>query len=138
MGCDVLTVSPDRESGFTLIELIVALAILTTVILGLSLSAGSLGVVSANAEVDAAAVQAVEDRITLVSLDDRYEALDSLYTATESGLPNLPGATRETAVTRIQTTDGSGNVLDYHRVTVSVSGGPLSRKFARTIAVAAP
>lgn len=127
-----------QENGFTLIEVIVALVLLISVILGLSLSAGSLGVVSANAEIDAAAMQAVEDRLTLISLDSRYPALDSLYTATESGLPSLPGSSRSTQVKRVQATDTAGKVLDYYQITVKVSGGLLHRDFVRTSVIGAP
>ena len=127
-----------REEGFTLIELVVALVLLISVVLGLSLSAGSLGVVSANAEINAAAMQAVEDRLTLIGIDSRYPALDSLYTATESALPSLPGSTRTTLLTRVQSADSAGKVLDYYQVTVSVSGGLLHRNFVRTAVIGAP
>lgn len=126
------------EGGFTLIELIVALVLLISVILGLSLSAGSLGVVSANAELDAAAMQAVEDRLTLIGIDTRYPTLDSLYAATEGSMPGLPGSTRTTQMTRVQSTDSAGKVLDYYQVTVKVSGGLLNRDFVRSAVIGSP
>ncbi len=127
-----------REDGFTLIETLVALVLLVSVILGLSLSAGRLGVISADADVDAAAMQAVEDRLALIAMDQRYSDLSTLYTGTESGLPGLPGSTRVTTINHVQATDTAGKVLDYREISVKVSGGRLNRSFVRTIALGAP
>jgi len=123
------------RAGFTMVEVIVALVILSTAVLGLAGSATRLTAAAAGAERRAQALYAVEDRIDRIEMDGRYAQLDSLYSGVEAGVP-LPGLTRTTSVTHVNTT--SPTPLDYRVVTVVVSGTGLISAVERSLTVAAP
>ena len=123
------------RGGFTVVEVIVALVILTTAVLGLAGSATRLTAAAATAEVRAQAVYAADDRIGRIEMDRRYALLDSLYEAVENGVPG-PGFVRSTTVEHIQVT--SPDTLDYLMVTVNVTGPGLTVPVKRTLVVAAP
>ena len=124
------------RSGFTLVEVIVALLLLTTAVLGLAGSATTLATTSATAELRALALQSVEDRLARIRMDPRYGELDSLYAGVESGLFSIPGITRTTTVTHV--TQTTPLVLDYRRIAVSVEGTMLTKPISRQIVIAAP
>ena len=122
-----------KERGFTLIEVIVALAILLVVMVGLVTMTGKTSNIAAVNDRQEAAMQLVNDRIDQVRADPNYRTLDSVYATTESSFPTLPGYSRTTQIVR--TTSGSN---DYKRITVTVSGPGLSAAIARTVTMAAP
>jgi len=126
----------DERDGFTLIEVIVALVILSTAVLGLGVSASKLATSAASAEIRAVALQSVEDQIARVRLDPRYTSLDSLYAGVEDSVLGLGGYTRTTTVTRVQS--GSPVTLDYTRIGVVVAGPHLTPSISREITISAP
>lgn len=128
--------SAAATGGFTLIEVVVALVILSTAVLGLAASASRLATASAAAELRALALEGAEDRIARVRLDPRYGGLDSLYTGTDTDLFGIPGLTRTTRVIHVQL--GSPGAVDYKRVSVTVTGPMLDPPLSRQIIVAAP
>lgn len=123
------------RAGFTIVEVIVALVILATAVLGLAGSVTRLTAAAAGSERRAQAVYSVEDRLDRIEMDGRYDALDSLYVAVESDTP-LPGLSRTTAVTHVDT--DSPTPRDYRVVTVTVAGIGLVAPVARTLIIAAP
>lgn len=123
------------RGGFTMVEVIVALVILSVAVLGLAGSATQLTTSAANAEVRAQATYAAQDRIGLIEMDGRYALLDSLYEGVESDIP-ASGFTRTTTVEHVSTT--SPDTLDYRVVTVAVAGPGLTAPVERTLMVAAP
>ncbi|MEQ9569766.1 MAG: prepilin-type N-terminal cleavage/methylation domain-containing protein [Longimicrobiales bacterium] len=127
-----------RSGGFTLVEVTIALVILAVAVLGMAASAGVLGRYSAEAEVRALAMQAVQDRISLVKVDPRYGELETLYAGSESDLPGLDGFTRTTTVTRVNQTVSGGGTLDYKVISVVVTGDVLSAPLSRRFTVGAP
>lgn len=127
-----------NESGFTLIEIIIAILLLTTAVLGIAASSGQMIGPAGEAEIEFQALQAVEDRITLISLDPRYVVLDSLYEGSEEGLPGLTGLVRTTTITRRQTQMQTGKVLDFTDVIVVVAGPGLANPVSRKLVVGAP
>lgn len=124
--------------GFTLVEVTIALVILAVAVLGMAASAGVLGRYSAEAEIRALAMQAVQDRISLVKVDPRYSELESLYAGEETDLPGLDGFTRKTTVTRVNQTLSGGGTLDYKVISVVVTGDELLEPLSRRFTVAAP
>lgn len=128
----------EERSGFTLVEVVVALVILSTAVLGLALSGATLTTSATSAELRALAIEAADDRIAHVRLDMRYAALDSLYAGEESNIlgDSYPGYKRTTQVTRVR--EGSPVTLDYTRVRIQVSGPHLETPVSRQITVAAP
>jgi prepilin-type N-terminal cleavage/methylation domain-containing protein len=125
-----------KKNGFTLVELIVSVVILGTAILGLSSSTARLTRVALDAEKNALALQACEDRIARIRLHPIYPELDSLYT--ESGTPvvGLEGFSRTTQITRvIEDGEREGKFVDFTRVTVLVSGPTLGKPVSRTVTI---
>lgn len=125
-------------AGFTLIEICIAIVILTAAVLGLAASSGQMLSPVNDAESDFVALQYVEDRLAEIRLDPRYGVLDSLYAATETVLPALTGAQRVTAFARTRTLQTSGKYVDYWTVVVTVSGGRVRAPVFRKLLVAAP
>ena len=126
--------SVDR-SGFSLVEVVVALVILSTAVLGLASSASRLTTTAAAAQVRALAMESVQDRLARVRLDPRYGALDSLYTGTDVDLFGIPGLTRTTRVVHVLQASPS---LDYKQILVTVTGPTLESPVSRVIVIAAP
>jgi prepilin-type N-terminal cleavage/methylation domain-containing protein len=126
-----------NRQGFTLVEMTVALVILAIGILGIASSASRLGQVSTTAQVEAMALQSVQDRVSMVLLHPNYAKLDSLYSKTEDNIP-ATGFQRVTKVTRTITTGSGGQKTDMSSITVTVSGARLANPISRTQTVGAP
>jgi prepilin-type N-terminal cleavage/methylation domain-containing protein len=122
-----------QRRGFSLVELVVALTILTVVLLALITLTGRTMHTAVIADIEQAALQLVSDRTDEVLSDPRYDALDSLYAGTETNFPTMSDLTRTTVVLHVL-----DSIQDYKRVTVSVTGSALRAPIARTISVAAP
>lgn len=126
------------RQGFTLIEVVVALVILSTAVLGLAATAGRLSTAASSAELRALALESVEDRLARVRLDPRYGLLDSIYTGTETDVlgTETPGYSRKTTISHVQ--QGNPVSVDYTKILVEVTGPMLSPPIARQITIAAP
>lgn len=124
-----------RDRGFTLIELMVALVIFAVVVLGLGAATSQFVHTVAVGQRRAAAIQLVEGRIETVQMNPNYGALDTLYAGTETDFPTFEGLKRETRIVHV---GGSGQLLDYKKVTVIVTGPGLAEPVSRTIVVSAP
>ncbi len=133
MSCAALR----REGGFTMVEMIIAIVVLSVGVLALSASATRLSELSRNAEIEALALQAVEDRMARILLHPAYSELDSLYTESSGTIPGLPGYTRKTQISRIVQVGTSGTT-DYTVIMVSVEGPALSEPVSRTVVIGAP
>jgi prepilin-type N-terminal cleavage/methylation domain-containing protein len=125
-----------RRDGFTLVEICIAIVILTVGILGLGASTSRLLNPMNQAELEFLALEAVEDRLSVMRLDPRYGLLDSIYGGTETNLPGLTGLSRVTTLTRTQTNMPAGGVLDFKTIVVTVSGGRLATPVSRKLIVA--
>jgi len=128
--------TPRERAGFTLVEVIVALVILATAVLGFASSASQLAMSSATAELRALALEGVEDRLARVRLDPRYGGLDTLYAGVDTDLFGVEGLTRTTSVVHVQT--AAPGAVDYRRITVTVTGPLLTPPVSRQIIIAAP
>lgn len=127
----------NREGGFTMVEVTIALVVLAIGILGIASSAGRLGQVNATAQAEAVALQAVQDRIAMVMLHPNYGKLDSIFSKTENNVPSN-GYKRVTKVTRKQTAGSGGKIIDYSDIQVTVTGPGLLSAVSRTQTVGAP
>lgn len=126
-----------NRQGFTIVEMIVAILILTTAILGMGASAGYMVQAASGAGARSEALQMVEGRISQIVMDPRYEVLDSLYGGTETDLPGLEAYDRVTTITQTKTLL-DGRYTDYKEVMVTVSGPGLPEGISRTTIVGAP
>jgi prepilin-type N-terminal cleavage/methylation domain-containing protein len=135
MATQLLTVSDRR--GLTLIEVIVALVILTSVLLGLARFAVGFTRGVTNADARTVAVNLVSQRISEVRAQPNYSGLETTYNGTESTIPGFPGYTR---VTNIVRTGGPRPTFtnDYKTVTVSVTAPGVAQPISKTVVVAAP
>jgi prepilin-type N-terminal cleavage/methylation domain-containing protein len=127
-----------EQEGFTLVEIVIAILILTVAILGLASSTSQMLQPTGDAEIEFIALQSVEDKLAEISLDPRFGLLDSIYAGTDSLTAVLPGAARTTAFTRTTTAGSGGKLLDYWTVVVTVSGGRLSSAISRKLLIGAP
>ena len=125
------------DGGFTLIEVTIAILLLTAAVLGIAGTTGHMLVPVANAELEFEALQSVEDRLAQIRLDPRYAALDSIYEGRTTGLPGLTDITRTTTVTRKQITQSGGKIWDYTEIVVTMSGGRLSSDIYRMLIIGA-
>jgi prepilin-type N-terminal cleavage/methylation domain-containing protein len=133
MEAEVLMRPRVTGAGFTLVEVVLALVMLSVVLLGST--ATSAGLIRA-AGTDRRASQAgaaVDARISLLRQWPDYAVLES-FAGTEPDTP-LPGWQRRTTVAR---TGGVGQPNDFKRITVTVEGTGLSAPVVRSITVAAP
>jgi len=123
-----------NSSGFTLIEVVLALTILLVVMVGLATTTGKTAHVAVTSDRQEAAIELVQDKLDHIRVDPNYVALDTTYGGTEGSFPTLPGYARVTVFQRVTT---SGN--DFKRITVTVTGPGLpTAGIARTVTVAAP
>lgn len=120
-----------NRRGFTLIEIMIALVILSIAILGMATATGQFMHVVTVGQARAAATQLAEQRIEVVQMDPNYNLIDSTYAGTETSFPGLSGYTRITTVQAINDT------LVYKVVTVRVIT-PTADTIKRTVIVAAP
>lgn len=127
-----------REEGFTLVEMMIALVILTVAILGVAGSTSRMSVRAAETELRSMAIQAVEDQVALVSMDPRYGKLDSIYSGTESNPAGLDGFSRATDLSTVTVTLPSGKTVSYQKLTVTVSGPRLDESVGRAVVLGAP
>jgi len=121
----------------TLIEIMIALTILATVLLGMGQFAFNFSRIERQSEARTIAVELAEARLSAVRASPNYSGLAANFAATETSITGFPGFTRTTTVTH------TGGPLptyttDYTTVTVSVTGPPLKTPVTKTIVVAAP
>lgn len=125
-----------NDRGFTLVELIISIVILAVAILALGSSTASLTTVAREAEVNALAIQACEDRIERIRLHPIYQQLDSLYSESQSDIAGMAGFKRSTSITRIiRDGEREGKFIDFTRITVKVEGPGLRSPASRTVSI---
>lgn len=125
------------RAGFSLVEAMVALVILTVGLVGMQVVTTRYVRIVTTSDRQAVALQLVRDRLEQVRTDPEYTQLGTRYQGTEEDIPELPGLRRETVVRRVQQQIGEGT-MDYTQVTVTVSGSGLNAPVARTLSVGAP
>jgi prepilin-type N-terminal cleavage/methylation domain-containing protein len=121
------------KRGFTLIEVIVAIAILGGVTLAIGAATAKLVHTTQDDRIATQAAAAAEAQLALVQVWPEYATIDSAFAGTTSNSP-MTGWTRTTTVVR---TGGGGQANDYKKVTVSVTGPGLTAPVKRSITIAA-
>jgi prepilin-type N-terminal cleavage/methylation domain-containing protein len=123
------------KNGFTLVEVMIALVILMVVVVGFLSTSGRLSHTVATSDRLEAAIRLAHDRLDVVRLEPQYAQLESLFVATETTFPTLPGFVRTTQIVRV---GGPGQPTDHKKITITVSGPGLISPVKRTGTVAAP
>lgn len=129
--------SGGNRDGFTIIEVILALLLLSFTVLGFQAATGEIIHYAVQSDRETVATQLVEDRLDLIRLDPAYAELESRYGETRTSLPEYAGLIRSTTITRTYADQPTG-VLDYRTITVTVDGPGLRAPVSRTVIVAAP
>ena len=121
------------SAGFTLVEVLIALAMLSVVLLAAAASTTKyLGVITRNRmRIQAAAV--ADAQIAKVRVSPAYDSLTVRFDSTRSGVP-FAGYTRSTRIIRT----GAGSTTDVTKIRVTVSGPELSSPVVRYATIAAP
>ncbi|HEX7118548.1 MAG TPA: prepilin-type N-terminal cleavage/methylation domain-containing protein [Longimicrobiales bacterium] len=127
----------ETRGGFTIVELLVALVLLTVGVLGLQMVTGRMLRTVSTLDRRAIAAQIAEDRIEQVRADPSYGSLTVRYGEEAAPLPEYPGLTRETLVVRQRDSTETG-VTDFTRITVVVEGAGLSSPVTRSVSVGRP
>lgn len=123
--------------GFTLVEVLLALVLLSFMVMGFQAATGEIIRQSAESDHASVAARLVENRLDRIRLDPEYERLEGRYAGREDSVPSYPGLSRTTTIRRTRAESGRG-VLDYVTVTVTVAGPGLGDPVSRTVVIAAP
>jgi prepilin-type N-terminal cleavage/methylation domain-containing protein len=129
--------------GLSLVEVVVALAILGTVMLGLGMFSAKMSQATSGSRLRILAGQLANDRIDSVKTAPRYSMIESVFVKTETSVHDpafgKTGAspeifTRQTWVTRVggKVTD----TTDFKLVTVQVSSPNMQGTIRKTTAIA--
>jgi prepilin-type N-terminal cleavage/methylation domain-containing protein len=120
-----------RRSGMTLIEVMIALVILTGALLGMGKFITSFSHATSDGALSSVASDLVLDRLETIKGSNSYALLDS-YNATEMTIPGFTGYKRVTQVTRTLNA-----TTDYKAVTVTVSNPGLNTPVKKSTIIAA-
>jgi prepilin-type N-terminal cleavage/methylation domain-containing protein len=120
-----------RRSGMTLIEVMIALVILTGALLGMGKFITSFSHATSDGALSSVASDLVLDRLETIKGSTAYVSLDA-YAVTESAITGFAGYKRVTQVTR--TLDAT---QDYKAITVTVSNPALSTPVKKSTIIAA-
>jgi prepilin-type N-terminal cleavage/methylation domain-containing protein len=137
MATQVLTHQSAGERGVTLIEVIIAMVILTVVLLGMGSFAVRFTRTVQAADARTVAVMLASQRISEVRSQPNYGGLETAYNGTESTIAGFPGYTRSTQIVRTGGPKPTYN-QDYKTVTVAVTAPGITTAIAKTVIVAAP
>jgi prepilin-type N-terminal cleavage/methylation domain-containing protein len=131
-----------RESGFTLVELAVAITIMSAALLAVPLAGAKFSNIVSTNRIRNEANALADAWVARCRVEPNYVALDSNVVGKCRGTVTNLGTyafTRTTTVTTDATLSGIADSLnDYKRVTVVVDGGGLATPVRRTITIAKP
>jgi prepilin-type N-terminal cleavage/methylation domain-containing protein len=121
------------DQGFTLMEVIMAVTILSTVTLMMAAPASKFLSTTAKSQRRIAASAAADAQIALVRMYPNYDSLRVKFDSTKTNFP-FPGFTRTTQVIR----SNAGANGDVTRAVVTITGPGLTTPIKRTATIAAP
>jgi prepilin-type N-terminal cleavage/methylation domain-containing protein len=134
--------APRRRSGMTLIEVIMAVMILSGVLIGLSNFTRRFQHLTTNHDVLAVASELASARIAAVELHRTYATLASTFSgttetsATSSANPSMSGFPGYTRTTTVAATDSSYKAR-YVTVTVTVTHAATATTVTKSLVIAA-
>jgi prepilin-type N-terminal cleavage/methylation domain-containing protein len=125
---------PRGRRGMTLIEIMVAMAILTGAMLGMGSFVVNFVREVSTTNVRTTAGQLVADRLEQVKTAPRYVDIDN-YATTETTIAGFPRYSRQTLVKQVG--GGVKDLWDYKIVTVIVNAPALSKPMRKSTVIAA-
>jgi prepilin-type N-terminal cleavage/methylation domain-containing protein len=120
-----------RRGGMTLIEVMIALVILTGALLGMGKFITSFSHATSDGALSSVASDLVLDRLETIKGSNSYAALDG-YAATETAITGFTGYKRVTQVTRVLDA-----TEDYKAITVTVTNPGLNLPVKKSTIIAA-
>lgn len=123
------------RAGMTLIEIMIALVILSSVMLGMGSFMAAYGHAVGTGSARASARELVAERIEYVKGATNYTTIEPTYGGTETGIPGYPDFTRRTLVRRVGGLPGDR--FDHKIITVVVDGPGLEKPVKKTSVIAA-
>ncbi|GAC1465268.1 MAG: hypothetical protein PVSMB8_17170 [Vulcanimicrobiaceae bacterium] len=124
--------------GFTLVEVMFALVILASAVLGLGVFAGRQAHTLAESRSRSTAGTLVVEQLEKIKGVQQYAQVDGVYAGMiENPVPGHAGYVRTTYVTRVQVVPPNPSPIDYKLVTVSVTAPGLAGTVKKTTAIAA-
>jgi len=124
-------VTPSARRGMTLIEVMIALSIITTSMLGLGAFLPNFMHVSAQGTILSAASDLAVSRVETIKTWPTYSSLAATFNATETSFSSCLGCKRVTLITHTSTT-----TADYETVSVTVSGPNITTPVEKTTVIA--
>lgn len=122
------------RAGMTLIEIVIAVTILSGALLGLAMFASRMVRGVSDSQAKTTAAELAGERLEMVKLTGSYASIDT-FVLTETSLgAGYPGYSRQTQVQRVNA--GVSDTLDYKIVTVTVRGQLLPQPVKRTTIIA--
>jgi prepilin-type N-terminal cleavage/methylation domain-containing protein len=140
MGAEVLRERPAAGGalrGMTLIEIIIALTILSTVLLSMGQFAFNFSRIERQSEARTIAVNLADQRLSEVRASPNYSGMEANYAGTEGSISGFPGYQRATTIIH---TGGPRPTYtnDFKTVTVTVTAPTLASPVTKTVVVASP
>jgi len=123
------------RKGMTLIEVMIAVTILSTAMLGIAGFMGKFAHIVAVSDVKNTANEIASQRLEEIKSAPRYSAIDTLYPGTTAMSSPYVGYTRTTVVSH--TGGGAADLYDYKTITVTVANPRLDVPIKRTTMIAA-
>ncbi len=120
-----------RRRAMTLVEVMIALVILTGALVGMGKFIAGFSHSTTDGSLTSTASDLVLDRLELVKASSPYSSLSS-YAATESSIPGFANFTRLTQVVRTNTAQ-----TDYTTVTVTVSNVAMYKPVKKSTVISA-
>jgi prepilin-type N-terminal cleavage/methylation domain-containing protein len=124
-----------ERRGFTLIEVMLAVVLLSIVLVSVARYTGQFLHTVSISTVRTVAADVARERIGLVDMDPSYTTLAATWAGTETGFPGYPGMTRVTTVSRVT---GANPPRDYTNVTVRETEPTMGPAIDVTTVVAQP
>lgn len=122
---------PNARRGFTLVEVVFAIAMLGGVLLGFAAFTRNFVRASNGASLRATASDLAVERIEAAKAATSYAAIDALA-GTEAAIANAPRYARRTVVRQTRTAQ-----VDYKTITVTVTHPAMAAAVNKTTAIAA-
>ena len=120
------------RAGMTLVEVIVAITILSGVLLGMAVFVANFSRANNDNRLRAKAGQLAAQRLEEIKGAANYDSLETKYQKTETGLAGYSGFTRQTIIKRV---GGTTSTSDYKVITVVVSAPRLKTAMKKTTMV---
>jgi prepilin-type N-terminal cleavage/methylation domain-containing protein len=127
-----MTRSRATRRGMTLIEVMIALSIITTAMLGLGAFLPNFLHASSSGTILSAASDLAVTRLETIKAWPTYATLEATFNVTETSLANCLGCSRVTLI--VHTTTATA---DYKTVSVTVTGPNIAIPVEKTTAIAA-